>query len=139
MTMEQSFKAIKKKLKKLPLKAKEKLLTGAIRAGANTVRDEARQKAPVDTGLLKRSIQTIKGNIKYNRLYEVKFFVVTKSKIKLRGLQKSAFYAHMIEYGTIKMPAQPFMRPAFENADKKSIEAAHKYIHKKMEKFTRSL
>jgi len=136
MTMEQSFRDIKKKLKKLPLKAKEKLLTGAVRAGANTVRDEARQKAPVDTGLLKRSIQTVKGK---PSLYEVKFFVVTKSKIKLKGIQKSAFYAHMIEFGTIKMAAQPFMRPAFENSDKESIEAAHKYIHKKMDKFTRSL
>jgi HK97 gp10 family phage protein len=136
--MEQSFEAIKKTIKKLPIKAKEKLLTGATRAAANVIRDEAKQNVPIDTGLLKRSIKTVKGRPKYNGLYEIKYFVVVKPKIKWvedKTNQKgSAFYANMIEYGTIHMAAQPFMRPAFDNADDRSIRAAHAYVFKNFTK-----
>ena len=141
--MEQSFKAMKKSLRKLPLQAKEKLLTGATRAAANVIRDEAKDHVPEDTGLLKRSIKTVKGKKKDNGLYEIKYHVAVKSKVKYTLLKTkytgSAYYARMIEYGTIKMIAQPFMRPAFDNADTRSIKASHKYVAKALPKFTKGL
>ena len=139
MTMEESFKDIKKKLSKLPLKAKEKLLTGGVRAAAKTVQTEAKQQAPVDTGTLKRSIRIQKAPKKQQGLYDVVFYITVKSKIKVKGVIQSAFYAHMLEFGTIKMAAQPFMRPAFDKSDKESIEAAHKYIKKRFSKFAKEL
>ena len=39
------------------------------------------------------------------------------------GFPDDQYYARFIEYGTVKMPAQPFMRPAFE-AHKRSIQNA---------------
>jgi len=143
MTMDESFLKMKKSLKKLPLQAKEKLLTGATRAAANVIKDEAKDNVPVDTGLLKRSIKTVKGRKKDNGLYEIKYYVAVKSKVKYTQLKTkytgSAYYARMIEYGTIKMAAQPFMRPAFDNADTRSIKAAHKYVAKALPKFTKGL
>ena len=143
MTMDESFKAIQQKLKHLPLQAKEKLLTGATRAAANVVRDEAKENVPIDTGLLKRSIKTQKGRKADNGLYEIKYYVVVKSKVKYTLLKTkhtgAAYYARMIEYGTIKMQAQPYMRPAFDNADTRSIKAAHKYVNKQLPKFTKAL
>ena len=37
-----------------------------------------------------------------------------------RGKDVTAFYAHMVEHGTVKMRARPFMRPAL-NASKSAI------------------
>lgn len=79
----------------------------AIMAAAEVVKEEASRRAPVDTRKLKDSIiiQTVEDNE-----------LVTEAKV---GPNKKAFYGMFVEYGTRRVKAQPFLRPAFdENQDK---------------------
>jgi HK97 gp10 family phage protein len=72
--------------------------TVILEGAALKMRDNARNLAPVKTGLLRKSIYASKGGAKQRGV--------------LMGVRKAAFYAHWIEFGTSKMPAHPFFRPA---------------------------
>ena len=107
-------------LQKFPKNIQKNVMVGAVRAGANVIRDEARRKVPIKTGTLKKSIVSIQRKAKQG---EIKFSV-TPSK----GGKNSGWYAHFVEFGTSKMTAKPFMRPAFEQSNNESLEASKKYI-----------
>lgn len=61
-------------------------------------------------GNLKRSLGIIRGK---NKKYPTVFAGVRSKNIFGRGGRYDGWYAHMIEYGTVKQPPQPFMRPAW--------------------------
>ncbi|MNY41310.1 hypothetical protein D3C86_1761160 [compost metagenome] len=44
------------------------------------------------------------------------------------------FYAHFVEYGTSKMAAKPFMRPAYDQNKEKAVQAIKDRISKRLEK-----
>lgn len=116
------LEALANDLQALSKAENRKVLTAATRAGANVIRDEARRKAPVKTGKLKRNIVTMgRRSIKPNEAV---------SGVHIRGRNpktgnsdnamkatdpKNSFYWRFIEMGTSKMAAQPFIRPAFES------------------------
>lgn len=77
------------------------------------VQRNAKSLAPVDTGVLRSSI---KGNAKD---HEVK----TKTK-----------YAVHQEFGTSRMKAQPFMRPALKKEEKNLTKDIKKHITKELKK-----
>jgi HK97 gp10 family phage protein len=96
-------------LQELAWPAARRALRNGMRAGANVIRDEARAKAPVDTGLLKRQIRTRErsedeGNMR---------FAVE--------ITRSAFYGRFLEYGTSKLAARPFLRPAAETKTEDAV------------------
>ncbi len=81
----------------------EKTAMDRLESAGEMIATSARQKVPVDTGRLKDSIRVtrLKGDPKMNiRVY---------AGNRLKG---GPFYAHMVEYGTVKMAAKPFLRPA---------------------------
>lgn len=76
----------------------------ALRQGANVILQATRDAAPVDTGhLQKKGFYTHDHGVSNDLV----FFSV--------DLRKSAFYGKFLEFGTSKMAARPFMRPAAEN------------------------
>jgi len=80
----------------------KKAMDRLARAG-EIVAVKARQKVPVLSGKLRDSIRVarLQGDPKQNiRVY---------AGSRQRG---GAFYAHMVEFGTVKMAAKPFLRPA---------------------------
>lgn len=80
---------------------KNALRTG-LRAGAAVVRDEARARVRKRTGKLRRAIRTRERTDEQGWMrYAVE-------------VPKSAFYGKFGEYGTSKMAAWPFLRPAAE-------------------------
>lgn len=109
-----------KALKTLPINIQKNVMVGAIRAGSNIVRDEARRLAPIDTGNLKKSIATIRRKGDKNTVQ----FSVTPS----RGGKHDGWYAHFLEFGTSKMSAKPFLRPAFESKQDEVLQATKEYI-----------
>ena len=113
-------KALLKVLSQFPKNIQKNVMVGATRAAANIIRDEARRKVPKKSRTLEKSIVTIK---RKSKLGEIKFSV-TPSK----GGKNSGWYGHFIEFGTSKMSAKPFMRPAFEQSNDESLEASKKYI-----------
>lgn len=69
-----------------------------LKAGLK-LRDKARELAPIKTGALRKSIFAARGDEnKQNVLVGVNY--------------KIAPHAHLIEYGTVRAPAHPFLRPA---------------------------
>lgn len=117
------FKELDDDFKLLSQAEKRQVSRKAVRAGAVVFRDAVRANAPVRSGLLKRSISvdTVRGSATAG----VKFKKVLAKKKGKKGRHKTVpFYWYFIEHGTSKMPAQPFVRPAFDANIKQAEEAA---------------
>ena len=82
-------------------------LADIVVEASQPIADEARRIVPVDTGALKASITTELKEADFSRA-----IAVTKP---------DTLYAGFVEFGTSRMRAQPYMRPAF---DTKKEEAA---------------
>ena len=87
-------------------------LRPALRAGADVIRDAARDLAPVDSGVTRDAINTV-SDPRPQDVTERAVVKPTKAKnvAQLDGDQVP-YWWHMLEFGTEKMGAQPFMRPA---------------------------
>lgn len=137
------------KLKALPDKLRSRTLRDAVKAGAELVRDAAKAAAPVYTGPVSKGHPppgTLKKNIicKHARdpAHDETFIVAVRkgkkqtyanSRLNRRMNRagasyrpdEKAFYWRFVEFGTVKMPAHPFLRPAFE-ANKEAAARAIK-------------
>lgn len=69
-----------------------------LKAGL-VLRDNARRLAPRRTGTLRLSIFAARGD-------------ENKPNVLVGADHRIAYYAHMVEYGTVRQPARPFLRPA---------------------------
>jgi HK97 gp10 family phage protein len=91
----------------------EKVLRQALGAGASEVLASAREHVPVDTGALKKSL-----SIGYQRSpgqYQARVAVGHRGP---RGR-----ISHLLEFGTRKMAAQPYMRPALADSSEHALKA----------------
>lgn len=103
------------KFAKLKERTRGEILKNAVRAGALPIQTAAVIKAPIEFGTLKRSIHT-----------EIVNASATHAEAEV-GTDLE--YAPYQEFGTSKMAAQPYLRPAFDeqsDAAKKEISAALK-------------
>lgn len=115
----------------LPRKLSARLLTRALRKGANVLRKEARRRAPKRSGNLRRSIR------------------IRISKAQRRGLagaagvqvyvSRGAFYGAFLEFGSARQPAHPFLRPAFDATDSAMVDAIGKQLGDDIEAVARAL
>ena len=105
-------------LKLLPEKVAERVTKNALRAGARVIRDEAKDRVPVDTGDLRDSV-VVKAPTQRQRKRGAALVVVGFKKPVSRR-------AHLTEFGTQHQPAQPFLRPAVDEAGNKAIDAIGK-------------
>lgn len=117
-------KSLLKALSAFPKNIQKNVMTGATRAAANVVRDRARELVPKRTKNLAKSIVSIQQKAESGQIK----FSVTPSK----GGKHDGWYAHFVEFGTVKMSAKPFMRPAMEQTQDESLNAAKEYIAKRI-------
>lgn len=99
----------------------------ALRHGADQIIEKAKELVPVDTGALEESIvyvaeasrsgQTLLGQIGFRR-----------------GPPSMARRATFIEYGTVKMAAQPFMRPAIDLKGRAAVSVIGQTLWEAIEK-----
>jgi len=75
---------------------------------ARQVRDSARERAPVQTGNLKRSVKSRRAQGAPDRA-EAEVYAD-----KSGGRTGSGYHWHLLEFGTVRMPAQPFINPTIE-------------------------
>ncbi len=119
----------------------------AATAGARLIRDEAKSRVPVDTGLLKRNIVVKKfrdqgpGNVRYGiglvsskAVYSNNKTNRRKGRVGQSYYQDKAFYGHMVEFGTRKMKARPFLRPAFESQKEKAVDIVKNTLKEELDK-----
>lgn len=114
----------------------------ALRRGAIVIRNEAKLRVPVDSGELRDSLTVTRGKPPLDGKGErylvraggisMRQYVKNKFNIrKGRATQVSAksyevedmpaVYGRFLEYGTSKMPARPWMRPAFASKASEAI------------------
>lgn len=118
-------------LTQLPRELQGTILGGGLKAAAQVIRDQARIYAAYsrDTGLTEKSIVSyrMRGSRPNDMTYQVAVTMKKKGypgrkirgKARVRqavGKKRSAYYWRFVEFGTVKMAAQPFLRPGFDNA-----------------------
>lgn len=96
---------MEKLLKELGPEVAARLGDQALRAGAKPIIDEAKRLVPVRTGQLRDSLTVV---IERRRKED-------DERLAVIGFKKPVSrIAHLIEFGTSKMAAKPFMRPAMD-------------------------
>ena len=134
----QGLDRLSRALKELPKRVARSGLRAAVYAGAKVIRDEAKLKAPVATaalgtnqpppGTLKRSV-IMKQIPERSSDQKQTFFVTVRHGKKYRKqgkkgqLPQDAWYWRLVEFGTVKMSARPFLRPAFEGKKREVVQA----------------
>jgi HK97 gp10 family phage protein len=124
-------------LEAIPAELRAKALPIALRAAGRLVTRRARRLAPVDTGLLKKSLGLVlrrpKGQPPYVALGARRGFKATVTREGKKQVADPANYAHLVELGHAVVPPvegtslrkktaeaigfvppQPFLRPALE-------------------------
>lgn len=87
----------------LPVKIQGKALRSALRAGAQRIQAEAVRNLvaspSIETGKLAAGLKVRAGKR-------------SRSRVGMEIITKGAAHANLVEYGTKRMPAEPFLRPA---------------------------
>lgn len=150
----QGAREIAAAMRELPRRVDRKILNAGLLAGARLVRDEARAIAPVlknpdprwRPGTLKKAIQaaTIAASrtpyageviVRVRKLTQARIAKLKRSAAK-RGRSVNPidpYYWFWVEFGTAKMKAQPFMRPAFEAQKNRAVDAAMQVFRDKVQ------
>jgi HK97 gp10 family phage protein len=125
-------------LRELPQRIANRGLRTAVYAGAKVIRDEARHRAPKaaqSLGTKQPSAGTLKRSVIMKHIRELSgggrqtFYVLVRQGKKYRNqgkrgnLSQDAWYWRFVEFGTRKMAARPFLRPALESRRREAVEA----------------
>lgn len=138
------LRQIREAMQALPARMDRKLLNRGLMAGARLIRDEARRRVPVlkepnarrRAGTLKRAIRagvvrperyaaTTWVRVRPLKARQIALFVKRTGKLKGADNPNDPYYWRFVEFGTSKMPARPFLRPAFES---QKLAAVHQAI-----------
>lgn len=150
----QGLDQLARALKELPKRVARNTLRSAVYAGASVIRDEARLKAPVaiaslgsnqpPPGTLKRSV-IMKQIPELSSVERQTFFVTVRHGKKYRKqgkkgtLSQDAWYWRFVEFGTVKLAARPFLRPAFESKKHQALTAIKDRLSERIEQAVQEL
>jgi len=117
-------------LKRQERVARPAVVMPALFLGGGVIADEARMRAPRRTGNLAASIVvTTKLKFKTDQRNESpEEMRVYIGPAVGRSAGADGFYGHMVEFGTIHMAAQPFLRPAFDAAGNRAMGLVAKAV-----------
>jgi len=142
------LKELERQLLKLEKKTSGKTLRNAARTALRPIQKAAKRNVPISASTYlrwdaKRSypIWTNPGELRKSIKLSARFNKTGRGKTavtaKVSAGSKKAYYAHMVERGTIKMPAQPFMMPAFAGHKRESLELFKKDLKKRINEVAR--
>ena len=142
------LKELSSQLDALPLRVAQRILGKAVSAGARIVREEAIARAPVDTGALRSQIFTKRE--RSESAYEKTTIVGVKNGLARYGntaanrrmnragkeykVDGKTFYWKFLEFGTHKMKAHPFLRPAFDEKQWEAVRVIQESLEKNLDK-----
>jgi HK97 gp10 family phage protein len=138
--------AINAALDKLQADAGEHV-RAAARAGAQVLYEEAKLRAPVSKGAhyfygthqkYLFSAGTLRDSI-YQVYSEDNSTQGVKATYHISWNHRKAPYGFMVEFGTSRAPAHPFIRPAFDAAKSESLQAASNEFTQRMTKTLQGL
>ena len=134
-------------LRKLPQKVGDKVMAGAVRAGANVIRKAASDLAPVRAEETLRRINPAKktgefrlpGFLKRNIIVQRIKAPDRKTVRFLIGPIREAYYGMFVEFGTRFMSAQPFLRPAFDREKRNAVTKMGQHLGRSVLREARKL
>ena len=150
----QGLDQLAKALRELPQRVARNGLRAAVYAGAKVIRDEAKLQAPVATGDLGANQPprgTLKRSVIMKQIPELSgaqkqtFFVTVRHGKKYRkqgkkgNLSQDAWYWRFVEFGTIKMSARPFLRPAFDMKKHEAVTSIKTRLAQRIEQAAQEL
>lgn len=149
------------KLSGMTDKAATNVMRGATLAGAGVIRDRARTLAPIlaEEELAKRDPTKLRAFLSRKKILSLvsKGRSATDANVRaIRGLLRRsivsgrgrgtrdkvvaivgllpvAYYGRFVEFGTRKMGAHPFMRPAFDLEQERAVDAMVQYAQGRIE------
>ena len=108
-----------------------KVLRDATRAGADVLKTEVINRAPVRSGKMKKNVVVVtqrsrrRGEISSGvHIHGVNPRTGNSDNTMKASNPRNAFYWRFVELGTVNMPAHPFVRPAFDTRQEEAAEAA---------------
>ncbi len=150
----QGLDQLSRALKELPDRVARNGLRASVYAGAKVIRDEARLKAPLAIAALGPSQPppgTLKRSVIMKQIPELSgksrqtFFVTVRHGKKYRkqgkkgNLSQDAWYWRFVEFGTVKMAASPFLRPAFDLRKNDALDAIKNRLAERIEQAVQEL
>lgn len=122
--------SFQKRMRAIP-EAARKAVTPALMQSAYEVQDAMEALAPEDTGDLKNSI-TVTGPGALTPPYSQPggSAAVPENAVAITVGSSDVRYAHLVEYGTGKAPAQPFFWPGFRMTRKRATNRIKTAIRK---------
>lgn len=130
------LKELQKALNVLPSRVAKKHLTASVRQGARLIGKDARDRAPVITGRLRRNIFWYK--LRGATRYAVSFGVSIRRKGH-RDDPRNAHYGFMVELGTRYKAAKPFLRPAFEANKRRAVGVIARELGRRLQEEAKKL
>lgn len=130
------IKELERALMKLPKELRDKSEKAALRGGAFLISKAAKSKVPVGRGFLKKAIgitvRKSKGNLTGRvRAKSKKTTITVNGKPKVINPAK---YASLVEYGTSRTAARPFIRPAVEQSKDEVVSSMAEAFNKNLSK-----
>lgn len=150
----EGLKELQMALNTLPLEIQKRPLRSAVSAGAKVIEQEAEKRAPVRTGNLQKAIYRVRSRSESSVGRETYNVAVRKGKAtyadsaknrrlgragKTYATQGLAYYWRFLEFGTVNMPARPFLRPAFEARKNDALRAMQEKLADAITKISKKL
>lgn len=110
-------------LEKLEREVQERVLFSGVAAMAQVLYDEAKGRVPVQTGTLRESIY---------RAYSPELSKEASKVYRISWNRTKAPHGGLIEFGTSRMAARPFIRPSFDHVGE-AIKAGQDAMKAKLE------
>ena len=128
------LKRLLAKVQRLPRAAQLKVIRPALNEASKIILQAVKARAPKDTGLLRKSLGRRMKT--YRRSGVIVAYVGPrtgfKREVTLRSgrtvFRNPTRYAHLVERGTSRAPAYPFMRPAFDESKAAVMSALKRKI-----------
>lgn len=143
---------LSKLLTELPEKVEGKVVLASLRSGARIISAEARRKLranpSIDSGALEKRVSTRTRKRRSDRKSAPKVVSVGVSRgadvvvLKRGGKSRKvtpARYAHLVEFGTQNMRAEPFLRPALDEKGPQAIAKVMEMMARGVEREARKM
>ena len=121
-------------------KAAEKATRPAAQAGAQVFYDEVKQRVPISAKPHKSGKKTYNPGTLRKAIYQAfadKESGDGKASYRISWNKTHAFYGRFVEFGTSKMAANPFLRPAYDAARAKALKAVQERMAVELKKATK--
>ena len=117
--------------------AAAKAVRPAAQDGAQVFYDEVKQRVPVSAKPHKSGKKTYNPGTLRKAIYQAfadKESGDGKAMYRISFNKTHAFYGRLVEFGTSKMAAKPFLRPAYDAARAKAIKAVRERMAEELKK-----